>query len=67
MIYEFPVFTGKIEHAQTVCTRPFLLLEKGPEELVQIVDDITPLVTAAFDTITEDNCRGWIQHCGYQV
>ena len=27
--YEFPVFTGKITHAQTVCTRPFLLPSKG--------------------------------------
>ena len=27
--YEFPAFTGKITHAHTVCTRPFLLL-KGP-------------------------------------
>ena len=28
--YEFPAFTGKITHAHTVCTRPFLLLLKGP-------------------------------------
>ena len=27
--YEFPVFTGKIMHAQIVCTRPFLLPSKG--------------------------------------
>ena len=27
--YEFPVFTGKITHAHTVCTRPFLLPSKG--------------------------------------
>ena len=37
------------------------------DELVQIVDDITPLVRTTFDTITEDDCRGWIQHCGYHV
>ena len=28
--YEFPAFTGRITHAHTVCTRPFLLLLKGP-------------------------------------
>ena len=27
--YEFPVFTGKVTHVQTVCTRPFLLPSKG--------------------------------------
>ena len=27
--YEFPVFTGKIAHAHTVCIRPFLLPSKG--------------------------------------
>ena len=39
--YEFPVFTGKITHAQTVCTRPFLLLplKKGPgDEASQMMD-----------------------------
>jgi hypothetical protein len=32
MIYEFPAFAGKITHAHTVCTRPFLLppQRKGP-------------------------------------
>ena len=41
MIYEFPVFTGKIEHAQTVCTRPFLLLllEKGPGDEARVYID----------------------------
>ena len=28
--YKFPAFTGKITHAHAVCTRPFLLLLKGP-------------------------------------
>ena len=37
------------------------------DEPVQIVDDVTPLVRAAFDTVTEEDCRGWIQHCSYQV
>ena len=37
-IYEFPVFTEKIMHAQTVCTRPFLLLplKKGPGDEVSL-------------------------------
>ena len=30
MISEFPVFTGKIEHAHTVCTRPSLSQREGP-------------------------------------
>ena len=30
MISEFPVFTGKIKHAHTVCTRPSLLQREGP-------------------------------------
>ena len=29
MIYEFPAFSGKIAHAYTVRTRPFLLPSKG--------------------------------------
>ena len=29
MISEFPVFTGKIEHAHTVCTRPSLSQREG--------------------------------------
>ena len=28
--YKFPAFVGKIMHAHTVCTRPFLILLKGP-------------------------------------
>ena len=30
MISEFPVFTGKIEHAHTVYTRPSLSQREGP-------------------------------------
>ena len=37
------------------------------DELVQAFNDITPIVRAAFDTVTGEDCRGWIQHCGYQV
>ena len=34
--YEFPVFTGKIMHAHTVCTRPFLLPSKGLGTRVEV-------------------------------
>ena len=30
MISEFPAFTGKIEHAHIVCTRPSLSQREGP-------------------------------------
>ena len=34
MISEFPVFTGKIEHAHTVCTRPSFSQREGPGDEV---------------------------------
>ena len=37
------------------------------DELVQVVDDVTSLVRVAFNTVTEEDCCGWIQHCGYQI
>ena len=39
MISEFPVFTGKIEHAHTVCTRPSLSQREGPGDEVSAKDD----------------------------
>ena len=36
MISEFPVFTGKIEHAHTVCTRPSLSQREGPGDEANI-------------------------------
>ena len=37
MISKFPVFTGKIEHAHTVCTRPSILQREGPGDETTII------------------------------
>ena len=42
MIYEFPVFTGKIEHAHTVCTRPSLSQREGPGDEAR--DNTSPIM-----------------------
>ena len=44
MISEFPVFTGKIEHAHTVYTRPSLSQREGPG------DEAIPYHTAKFNS-----------------
>ena len=39
MISEFPVFTGKIEHAHTVYTRPSLSQREGPGDEANVMAD----------------------------
>ena len=40
MISKFPVITGKIEHAHTVCTRPSFLQREGPGDEASHVHDL---------------------------
>ena len=40
---------------------------KEHDEIVQVIDDIKPILESAFNHITTDNSRGWIQHCGYEL
>lgn len=61
-----PPYSPDINHIEHTFSNVKNYLRRH-DELVQIVDDITPLLRAAFDTTTEKDCRGWIHHCGYQV
>ena len=38
---------------------------KEHDEILQAVDDPLPVIKAAFDSITPEDCIGWIHHCGY--
>ena len=38
---------------------------KQHDEIMQAVDDPMPLIQAAFDRITPNQCAGWINDCGY--
>ena len=59
--YEFPAFTGKITHAHTVCTGPFLLLLlKGPGyEANNVLASYQSLVPRPF----EEEEKGPGTHC----
>lgn len=35
------------------------------DELAQITPNPIPIITAAFDTITTEDCTNWITYCGY--
>ena len=38
---------------------------KEHDEVMQVVSDPIPIIQAAFDSITSEDCTGWIRHCGY--
>lgn len=38
---------------------------KEHDEVMQVVSDPIPIIQAAFDSITPEDCTGWIRHCGY--
>lgn len=38
---------------------------KEHDEILRVVDDPLPVIKAAFDSITPEDCIGWIHHCGY--
>lgn len=40
---------------------------KRHDELLQAVDDPIPIIQAAFDDISPDQCKAWITHSGYNL
>ena len=38
---------------------------KEHDEIMQVVSDPIPVIKAAFESITPEDCIGWIRHCGY--
>ena len=54
MISEFPVFTGKIEHAHTVYTRPSLSQREGPGDEAIVI----PACTFSGGVSPTNNGRG---------
>ena len=38
---------------------------KEHDELLQAINDPIPIIQAAFDSITSEQCNGWINHSGY--
>ena len=39
---------------------------KEHDEVWQAMDDPTALIKAAFDSVCDSHCNGWISSCGYQ-
>jgi hypothetical protein len=35
------------------------------DALLQAMDDPVPLLEASFESVTKDNCVGWVRHAGY--
>ena len=46
------------------CVKYYL---KRHDELLQAVDDPIPIIQAAYDSITPDQCEAWITHSGYNL
>ena len=40
---------------------------KRHDELLQAVDDPIPIIQAAFDDVSPDQCKAWITHSGYNL
>ena len=38
---------------------------KEHDEVIQVLDEPTDIIKAAFDNVTKSQCKGWIQDCGY--
>ena len=38
---------------------------KANEMMLQATNDIGEMVLMAFATITQEDCLGWLEHCGY--
>ena len=38
---------------------------KDHYNILQAIDDPTPVLEASFDTVTKEKCLGWINHAGY--
>ena len=38
---------------------------KDHDQILQAMNDPTPVIQAAFDSITPEKCMGWIRHSGY--
>jgi len=37
------------------------------DEILQAVNNPLPVIKAAFDSITPEDCIGWIHHWGYRI
>ena len=40
---------------------------KRHDELLQAITDPTPIIQAAFDSVSPDQCAAWITHSGYNI
>ena len=38
---------------------------KDHDAILQAMDDPLPLLEASFESVTKDQCVGWIRHAGY--
>lgn len=38
---------------------------KEHDDVIQALNDITPILKSAFDSVTSSQCNGWITHSGY--
>lgn len=38
---------------------------KQHDEVIQVLEDITPILESAFHNVTSSQCNGWITHSGY--
>ena len=57
---------GYLHIAQTSILRKMLSVRlKEHDEILQVVIDPIPIIEAAFDSITPEDCIGWSRHYGY--
>ena len=40
---------------------------KEHDQILQVLDDPMPIIRGAFNSITPEQCNGWISHAGYAV
>ena len=38
---------------------------KAHDDIIQTIDDPTPIIHSAFQSVKKCNCEGWIDHSGY--
>ena len=64
LLFYLPAYSPDLNPTELAFSKVKYYLREH-DELAQITPNPIPLITAAFDTITTEDCTNWITHCGY--
>ena len=63
-MYYLPPYSPDLNPAEELFSH-FKYYLKNHDEVLQCMNDPVPLIQDGFDSVTIENCLGWISHSGY--